>query len=215
MKAETVCPFGPEPDAMAHMPLRERKKAQTRRDILDASRTCFNARDIAEVSMDEIAEAAGVARGTVFNYFPSKGDIVSALVAENAIMFGRLIDRANARRTPLLARLSSIFSTSAKGMLQTADLSRRLLNPVDRKWQATLNSRDASELMLDALEDTFLSASDALRMRDDVPVRHLCELVLSIYTGIIAQWRMDPDYPLIDRLGQAAGLIVDMAHARR
>jgi hypothetical protein len=74
---------------------------------------------------------------------------------------------------------------------------------------------DASELMLDALEDTFRSASDALRMRDDVPVRHLGELVLSIYTGIIAQWRMDADYPLIDRLEQAAGLIVDMAHARR
>jgi hypothetical protein len=51
----------------------------------------------------------------VFNYFPSKGDIVSALVAENAIMFGKPDSRANARRTPLLARLSSIFVDQCEG----------------------------------------------------------------------------------------------------
>lgn len=215
MRTVPARPLGPVPEGTAHIPLRERKKAQTRLDILDAARACFNARDIAEVSMDEIAEVAGVARGTVFNYFPSKGDLVSALVAENAVIFGRLIARSNARRAPLFDRLSAIFVTSAKGMLQAADLSRRLLTPVDRKWQATLNSPDISEVILDALEQTFLTASDAQHMRADVPVRHLGELTLSIYTGIVAQWRMDDDYPLIDRLEQAAGLIVDMAHTKR
>ncbi len=215
MKTEPARQFGPRPEVTAHIPLRERKKTQTRLDILTAARGCFNVRDIAEVSMDEIAEAAGVARGTVFNYFPSKGDLISALVAENAVMFGKLIARANGRHSPLFSRLSSIFVTSAKGMLQNAELSRRLLTPVDRKWQATLNSPDISEIILDALEQTFLTASDAEAMRGDVPVRHLGELTLSIYTGIVAQWRMDADYPLVSRLEQAAGLIVDMAHARR
>ncbi len=207
--------FGPGPEGTAHIPLRERKKTQTRLDILNAARDCFNARDIAEVSMDEIAEAAGVARGTVFNYFPSKSDLVSVLVAENAVIFGKLIARANARSTTLFSRLSSIFVTSAKGMMQNTDLSRRLLMPVDRKGQATLNSPDISEVILDALEQTFLTASDAAAMRGDVPVRHLGEVTLSIYTGIVAQWRMDADYPLISRLEQSAALIVDMAHAKR
>ncbi|HMT43514.1 MAG TPA: TetR/AcrR family transcriptional regulator [Chakrabartia sp.] len=200
--------------AAAHIPLRERKKTQTRQQILHAARTCFNDRDIAEVSMDDIAETAQVARGTVFNYFPSKGDLVSALVAENAVLFSSLIERINERPTGLGVRLTAIFVTSAKGMMQTAALSRRLLNPVDRKWQASLNSRDVSELLLDALEETFRGASDAGALRADVPVRHMGELVLSIYTGIVAQWRMDADYPLIARLEQAAGLLVDMAQTR-
>lgn len=215
MKTVPAGRTGPDQVTAAHIPLRERKKTQTRQQILDAARTCFNDRDIAEVSMDDIAETAQVARGTVFNYFPSKGDLVSALVAENAVLFSSLIARINERPSPLGERLSAIFVTSAKGMMQTAALSRRLLNPVDRKWQASLNSRDVSELLLDALEETFRGASDAAALRTDVPLRHMGELLLSIYTGIVAQWRMDADYPLLTRLEQAAGLLVDMAQTRR
>jgi len=56
--------------------LRERKKAATRSAIHDAGMRLFAERGFAGTTMDDIAEAAGVSRATVFAYFPTKEEIV-------------------------------------------------------------------------------------------------------------------------------------------
>lgn len=57
------------------MSLRERKKAETRQRIADLATPMFIARGFDNVTIAEIAEAAGVSKVTVFNYFPRKEDI--------------------------------------------------------------------------------------------------------------------------------------------
>ena len=56
--------------------LRERKKEQTRRLIAETARRLFSERGFEHVTIAEIAEAAEVAVQTVFNYFPTKEDLV-------------------------------------------------------------------------------------------------------------------------------------------
>lgn len=56
--------------------LRERKKAQTRRLIAETARELFSERGFEHVTIAEVAEAADVAVQTVFNYFPTKEDLV-------------------------------------------------------------------------------------------------------------------------------------------
>ncbi|MEV4316734.1 TetR/AcrR family transcriptional regulator [Actinocrispum sp. NPDC049592] len=55
--------------------LRERKKAETRQRIADHGTLMFMTRGFDNVTIAEIAEAAGVSKVTVFNYFPRKEDI--------------------------------------------------------------------------------------------------------------------------------------------
>ncbi|GAA2608002.1 TetR/AcrR family transcriptional regulator [Paractinoplanes durhamensis] len=55
--------------------LREQKKQQVRDQISDAATQLFLARGFEAVSVTEIAEAAGVSRMTVFNYFPRKEEM--------------------------------------------------------------------------------------------------------------------------------------------
>lgn len=57
------------------MSLRERKKAETRQRIADVATLMFVQRGFDNVPITEIAEAAGVSKVTVFNYFPRKEDI--------------------------------------------------------------------------------------------------------------------------------------------
>lgn len=61
--------------------LRERQKAGRRRDILDAAATLFKRDGFAAAGIEQIAERAQLSAGTVYNYFPSKGDLLLALVA--------------------------------------------------------------------------------------------------------------------------------------
>jgi AcrR family transcriptional regulator len=56
--------------------LRERKKRQTREAIAAAAMELFMAHGFDEVTVADVARAADVSEKTVFNYFPTKEDLV-------------------------------------------------------------------------------------------------------------------------------------------
>jgi AcrR family transcriptional regulator len=78
---------------MADHGLRERKKRATRQLIADVASGLFILRGFEEVTVAEIAEAAGVSKMTVFNYFPRKEDLFLDRHAD------RLADLVSAVRT--------------------------------------------------------------------------------------------------------------------
>lgn len=60
---------------------REEEKLERRNDILDAAERLFWSRPDGLASMDELAAAAGVAKGTLYLYFPSKEEVLVELHA--------------------------------------------------------------------------------------------------------------------------------------
>jgi AcrR family transcriptional regulator len=68
--------------------LRERKKQQTRQLLTDTARRLFAERGFENVSVSEIARVADVSEATVFNYFPTKEDLVYSGLEqfENALL---------------------------------------------------------------------------------------------------------------------------------
>ncbi|MDN5915316.1 MAG: TetR/AcrR family transcriptional regulator [Pseudonocardia sp.] len=72
---------------------RSARVRRTVRDVLDAAARVFAERGYQAVSMDEIATAAGVARGTVYKYFSDKGDLLSVLAEEAHIELVELLAR--------------------------------------------------------------------------------------------------------------------------
>jgi AcrR family transcriptional regulator len=62
--------------------LRERKKRRTREAIAEAAMALFQARGFDAVTVADVARAAEVSEKTVFNYFPTKEDLVVRRGAE-------------------------------------------------------------------------------------------------------------------------------------
>jgi AcrR family transcriptional regulator len=86
--------------------LRERRKQQTRQAISDVATGMFADRGFDEVTIAQVADAAGVAKMTVTNYFPRKEDLV--------------FDRADA----IVRSLADVIAARAPGESMLAAIRR-------------------------------------------------------------------------------------------
>ncbi len=74
-------------DGDAQAPRREEKKAQSRRRILESAREVFFRDGFMSANLDEVADKAGVAKGTLYRYFDSKAELYVAVLAHNGKIF--------------------------------------------------------------------------------------------------------------------------------
>jgi AcrR family transcriptional regulator len=99
--------------------LRERKKERTRQLIAETARALFAERGFDRVTVAEIARAADVSEATVFNYFPSKEDLVyQRMEAFEQELLHAIQDRPEGES--LLAAFAR-FILQRRGMLASQD----------------------------------------------------------------------------------------------
>jgi AcrR family transcriptional regulator len=70
-------------NAIESAPKRERRKEARPGELLDAALDLFVEKGFSATRVEEVAARAGVSKGTLFLYFPSKEDLFKAVVREN------------------------------------------------------------------------------------------------------------------------------------
>jgi AcrR family transcriptional regulator len=83
--------------------LRERKKIQTRRTLWRTAMGLFVEHGFDNVSVAQIAAAAEVSKMTVFNYFPTKEDLVLGPMSDHVDEPARVVAARGPGETPLSA----------------------------------------------------------------------------------------------------------------
>jgi AcrR family transcriptional regulator len=103
--------------------LRERKKQRTRQLIAETARRLFTERGFDRVTVSEIARAADVSAQTVFNYFPTKEDLVYWRLES----FEQELLAAIREREPGESMLAAFgrFVTAQRGLLAEPDEAAR------------------------------------------------------------------------------------------
>lgn len=82
----TALPTLPVPtDADPQPPKRERRKDARPSELMEAALSLFVEKGFAATRVEEVAQRAGVSKGTLFLYFPSKVDLFKAVVRENIV----------------------------------------------------------------------------------------------------------------------------------
>jgi AcrR family transcriptional regulator len=95
--------------------LRERKKAETRQRIADLATPMFIERGFDNVTINEIADAAGVSKVTVFNYFPRKEDIFFDRFPQVRDLLTQAIEGRGTAETPVAALRRLIVGLAREG----------------------------------------------------------------------------------------------------
>ena len=114
-----------------------RRLAQRHGAIIAAARASAAEGGMAAVQVAPVAARAGIAAGTVYRYFPSKTDLVAALVAavsEHEI--GTLQRAAEAAPGPLSALAAAIATFASRAMAQRRLAWAVIGEPVDAQADA-------------------------------------------------------------------------------
>lgn len=207
----------PLPRAAAREPgisRREANKVEVRRRLLRAARELFARRGATSTTMDDIARLAEVSRATVFNYFPSKADIVRELVAAFERGFRRAVDRQLARPVPTAERIRIVFEDTAQEILRAPALSRLLIREAESGFGTAQGSGKGMARMFGAIGELVGAGRERGDVRTDVSVDTLAELVGGTYMAILHGWRLSQRYPLARRLDEAARVLGEVIAPR-
>jgi AcrR family transcriptional regulator len=164
--------------------LRERKKQQTRRAIADAAKRLFLERGFEQVSVAEVARAADVSEQTVFNYFPTKEDLVyERMDTFEAELLTAVRERPEGE-SPLRAFVHFILdrsdsAASGEGRRRVAELTRLVsASPslMARERQIVAKYTDAMAALL--AEETEAST-------DDIEPRMTAEAMMAFHRSLV------------------------------
>lgn len=89
---------------------RTEKKLQTREKILKAAVSLFREKGFEATTVQEITEIASIAKGTFFNYFPTKESIMLALAEDRLHQIHQYITTYRLDKLPTLSKLRAYVS---------------------------------------------------------------------------------------------------------
>jgi AcrR family transcriptional regulator len=160
---------------------------RNRRRLLDAAATLFSERGL-EVGVGEIAERAGVGRGTLFRNFPTKEHLIAAIVVE--------------RMTAVTRRGSELLDAEDPGealfalldeMVGIQQIDRSLFEAVADEFLANDQIRAAYDDFVARLGALLQRAQDAGAIRADVGALDVLMLTKGVCQAAMSFHHVDPE----------------------
>src|SRR5918996_1745227 len=165
--------------------LRERKKRQTRELIAATARRLFTERGFDAVTVAEVAQAADVSEGTVFNYFPAKEDLFySGMEAFEADLVDAVRRRPAGQSVPEAFRsfvLDGAGTLADEERAEVIEKSARLIG-ASRALQG--REREIAAESTDAL--AALLAQEAGAPADDVEAWAVANALMGVQRALVA-----------------------------
>ncbi len=163
--------------------LREQRKRETRQGISDVATRLFADRGFGEVTISQVAEAAGVAKMTVTNYFRRKED----LVFDRADVVERQLAEVITHRVPGESWLAAIRRDYAAAVAR-ADVSLGLSSP---RFATMINSSPVLiSRQLEMLNNREIALGDALAAEtgaDSPQLRLIAASLASVHRVLYAE----------------------------
>lgn len=160
---------------------------RNRRRLLDAAETLFRERGL-DVGVAEIAERAGVGRGTLFRNFASKEDLIAAIVVER---MREAVEEARAlveTGDPGEALFEFLWSMAGR-----QQLDRGLFEAVGDAWLVNDGIRAAQAEVVGVLGELLGRAQETGAVRGDVGAMDVLIMFKGVCEGACAFAHVDSD----------------------
>jgi len=164
-------------------------KAETRERIVEIAAKLFTSDGWENTTTRGIAAAAGIAAGTLFNYFKTKEAIVTALMSEALQEAQAEVRKRQDRHEPLEEQLFSLIWTELRSLRRF----RRFL-PAAAETVLSPMRRSSDESPGEVLRLNHLEAVERIIAAHGIPAPlppFALQLYWTLYLGVFAHWATD------------------------
>lgn len=167
---------------------RQRRKEARPSEIIEAALELFAERGFGATRMDDVARRAGVAKGTLFVYFPTKQDLfraaartITAANLERLQLVAANLDRPIAEVVPaLLAHAAFVADTRVPALIRLLISESRLFPDLAQVWHDEVASK-----VLALLTSVIANAQARGELRAGDPQLFAFSIIGPMFSGII------------------------------
>jgi AcrR family transcriptional regulator len=171
------------------MSLREQKKTKTRNAILEAAIALFNENGYDNTSIEQIAKAAGVGKGTVYSYYQTKKDIIKGFCEYEFDQIHNELVAGSNQNTPVLDQMVIIYMTEFNHITGNPEFGRLYMResvfPDDCDVDRNLEIEDKYfSILFPILEEGQRRGE----LRKDLELLHITGHFYGLFILIISAW---------------------------
>jgi TetR/AcrR family acrAB operon transcriptional repressor len=184
---------------------RTKEEAQeTRSRILDAAEGVFYSKGVANASLEDIAGAAKVTRGAIYWHFRDKAELFDAMMQRVVLPAEEMLERAECAGEPdplqLLRRATiDVLLRTARDprMARVFEIAYHKCEYVGDAEGVRVRHIASQNECLKTIESGFRACVAAGRLPGSVNPRIAAVGAMSLVSGLIANWVLDPkSFPL-------------------
>ncbi|HXN98806.1 MAG TPA: TetR/AcrR family transcriptional regulator [Candidatus Acidoferrales bacterium] len=173
-------------------PRRERKKAAVRAHILSTAIQLFSQHGLDSVTVDQIADAADIGKGTIYNYFSTKEDIVVAFMVDFETRVQAKVRRLVISKGSLQSILAEFIRFQFRMKKPYHQFVRVFLGQMFLRTEQFIPYMFEMQKAIDPpLEALFRGLQERGLMRKDVHPPELVVIFKTIHLGLTALWAVE------------------------
>ncbi len=187
----------------------DRRVHEFRARVLETAEALFAERGVEATKVDDICEAADVAKRTLCNHFPTKAHIVQSLSHEAVSRFVALVDDARENGRTNRERLRLLFDRLVDRTHEFKPVHRE---SVGAFFQVAHGTSDATEgeVRLSAALLALLEAGGPEDLPPGASAETFAELVLGAIYSTTLEWIHRDDYDLETRTAEIGAFLVSL-----
>jgi len=167
---------------------RELKKAQTRQKIAEAAVELFELNGYETTTVQQIAERAAVAKGTFFNYFNSKEELMMEL---QGLVIMKEIETVVGKPGPVVPRLQAVLFEYARNYPMSRSVTRAVLQGI----YGSDNMRNLHSVRCGELQESLVPVVEHAQrkgeVRSDLSAGTIAQLAVQTYFGVLMSWALE------------------------
>jgi AcrR family transcriptional regulator len=184
---------------------RERKKQETREHLLKAAWQLFQEKGYDDTTVQEIAEAADVAKSTFFNYFETKEAIVNEIALWRIeLLGGRVLGEGH---TPdrVIDRIKLLMEAMVDEFAPRQELTRHMFLA---RIGAPIHHQSAHRIG-SLMQELVVQGQAGGEIRGDVEAGFVARLLMTCWFYHFSRWWHEKgDFPEKGKLAQAVDILM-------
>jgi len=195
---------------------RQYKKAARRESILQAAIEIFSKKGFRSATISEIAERAGVAEGSIYQYFKSKEDLFFSIPVEKTIEFRTQVELHLSGIAGALNKIRKFVWYFLYFFTVNPEYGRMLM--LDMRVNKSFVRTETYNFLKKSVEHVLEIIDEGQKegvIRKDINVYVLRHLILGVLEHIVTRWLLkDQKYDILAYHQEVSELIIDAIKAR-